>query len=203
MPARPTLHTIGLILAGGRSTRMGGRDKALVTLAGQTLIALAVTRLMPQVDGLAINSNRDPGDMAQFGLPVIADLIPDQPGPLAGLHAGLARYPDSQILALAVDIPLIPVDLVARLQTGLSGRPCAYASDGTRHALAILCRPDAVERVRDYLEHGGRRVHDFLAEHGHAVVFNRPRDLGLFINLNTPEELARAEAAPQLINNQN
>jgi len=189
----------GLILAGGRSTRMGGQDKARVTLAGQTLLAHAVTRLRPQVDDLAINSNRDPAGFAKFGLPVITDIEHGHPGPLAGLHAGLVHYPDNLILALAVDIPLIPADLVARLQKGLGERPCAYASDGLLHTLAILCRPGMTELVRDYIEQGGRRVDDFLDRYGCAVVFNRPQDRGLFCNLNTPEDLARAERDAELL----
>lgn len=189
----PDATMTGLILAGGRSTRMGGRDKAWVTLAGMPLLAHAVTRLAPQVDRLAINSNNPAEQFADLGLPVLPDNIPGFAGPLAGMHAGLQHYPDDWLIGVAVDLPGIPDDLVARLRAGIGEKLCAYASDGRRHALAILFRPGAAGPVRAYLDNGGRRVGEFLAAHGAAVPFNRPQDRNLFINLNTPEELRRAE----------
>jgi molybdopterin-guanine dinucleotide biosynthesis protein A len=190
--AAPT-PVIGLILAGGRATRMGGRDKALVALHGEPLLQHLARRLRPQVDDLAINSNADPANYAGFRLPVIADLLPDFPGPLAGLHAGLARYPDNLVLAVSVDTPFIPDDLATRLQAGLGDQPCAVASDGTHHALALLCRPGLAETVREHLDTGGRRVGDFLDRYAATIVFDQPRDRGLFMNLNTPDDLARVE----------
>lgn len=172
---------------------MGGRDKALVTLAGRPLLAHAVTRLAPQVDRLALSSNAGATTYAAFDLPVLPDLVPDFAGPLAGIHAGLAHFPDSEILAVAVDLPLLPTDLVARLRDGLDAAQCAYASNGSQHALAILFPPGMADVVRNYLDRGGRSVRDFLAIHGKAVLFDRPEDHGLFLNLNTPEALAAAE----------
>jgi len=185
--------TIGLILAGGRSTRLGGMDKAWVTLAGRPLLAHAVTRLGPQVDNLAISSNAPAERFASFGLPVLPDRIPGYAGPLAGIHAGLLEFPDDYLVAVAVDIPGIPRDLVTRLQDGLGTHACAYASSGRQHALAVLYRPGTATMVQHYLDDGHRRVGTFLQTHGCAVLFDRPQDHGLFMNLNTPEELARAE----------
>jgi molybdopterin-guanine dinucleotide biosynthesis protein A len=184
---------IGLILAGGRSTRMGGRDKAWVTLAGKPLLAHVVTRLTAQVDLLVINTNAAPESFAQFGLPLLPDRFPGYVGPLAGIHAGLLAHPDSLLVAVAVDLPGLPGDLVARLQTGLGHHLCAYAWDGRQHALAILFRPGSAAAVQQYLDRGARNVKDFLAEHGAAVLFDRPQDHGLYRNLNTPEELACAD----------
>ena len=184
---------IGLILAGGRSTRMGGRDKAWVTLAGKSLLAHIVTRLAPQVDLLVINTNAAPAPFAALGLPLLADRIPDYAGPLAGIHAGLLAYPDCLLVTVAVDLPGLPADLVARLHTGLGEHLCAYASDGRRHALAVLFRPGSAATVQEYLNRGARNLKDFLAEHGTAVLFDRPQDRGLFWNLNTPEDVVRAE----------
>jgi len=183
----------GLVLAGGRSTRMGGQDKAWVTLAGMPLLAHAVTRLSPQVDRLAINSNNHAEQFAAFGLPVLPDEIPGFAGPLAGIHSGLQHYPNDWLIAVAVDLPGIPDDLVTSLRAGIGEKLCAYASDGRRHALAILFRPGAAGAVRAYLDSGGRRVGEFLAAQGSAVAFNRPQDRNLFVNLNTPEELRQAE----------
>lgn len=188
-----TQRIIGILLAGGRSTRMGGRDKALLPVHGEPLLQHLARRLRPQVDALAINSNADPAAFAGFGLPVIADRLPDFPGPLAGLHAGLTGYPDALVLAVSVDTPFIPDDLAARLRRGLNDQPCAVASDDTRHTLALLCRPEAARPLDDYLDAGGRSVRDFLDRHATMVVFDQPRDRGLFMNLNTPDDLARAE----------
>jgi len=185
--------TIGLILAGGRSTRMGGQDKAWVTLAGKPLLAHVVTRLAPQVDALVISTNAAPEPFAVYGFPLLADRIPGYAGPLAGIHAGLAAYPDQFLVAVAVDLPILPADLVARLQAGLGEHRCAYASDGRQHALAVLFRPGSAAVVQEYLVRGARNLRDFLAEHGTAMPFERPQDRGLFWNLNTPEDVANAE----------
>ena len=188
-------RTVGLILAGGRATRMAGRNKALLPLAGKPLLAHAVTRLRPQVDALVLNSNAPASEYSAFDLPLLPDLVPEHPGPLAGIHAGLAHYPNDYVVTVAVDLALLPPDLVARLRAAVDGNRCAYASDGQHHALAILWAPGNANLVGRYLEQGGRRVQDFLARHGTAVRFDRPQDRGLFLNINTPEDLQRAEQA--------
>lgn len=188
---------IGLILAGGRATRMGGRDKALLPLAGRPLIEHAVRGLQPQVQALVINSNGDPGRFAAYKLPVIADILTGYQGPLAGIHAGLAHDPDAYVVSVAVDIPRLPADLVARLRAGLGTARCAYASNGRQHALALLWAPGALTLLEEYLAGGERSIRKFLAEHGAMVLFDRPGDAGLFHNINTPQDLAAAEAGLQ------
>lgn len=194
----PTNKTIGLVLAGGQSRRMHGRDKAQLVMRGQTLLAHMIQRLFPQVDALALNSNAAPDLFSGYGLPVIADRLPGFLGPLAGIHAGLMQYPHDHVLTVAIDLPFLPFDLVARLRTGLGIRPCSYASDGERHALALLWRPGMAASVQEYLESGKRSLKEFLAEQGQAVHFNLTRDRGLFFNINTPEDLARAESDSEL-----
>ena len=81
---------IGIVLAGGKSSRMGGGDKALLPLGGRPLLAHVVARLRPQVAEIVLNANDDPGRFAAFGLPLVADRLAGQMGPLAGIHAGLA-----------------------------------------------------------------------------------------------------------------
>lgn len=172
---------------------MAGKNKALLTLAGKSLLAHAVTRLRPQVDMLAISSNASVADFSSFDLPVLSDLITGYQGPLAGIHAGLTRYPNDYVVTVAVDLPLLPPDLVERLRAAVDGHRCAYASDGQRHALAILWTPGCAPVVARELEQGSRRLQDFLERHGSAVRFDCPRDRGLFLNINTPEDLQRAE----------
>lgn len=185
--------TLGLILAGGRSTRMG-EDKTWVTLDGIPLIEHVIHRLQPQVDRLAVNSNDDPARFARYTLPVIADTLTGSQGPLAGIHAGLAHDPDVFLLTVAVDIPLLPPDLVARLHAGLGTARCAYPSNGRQHALALLWAPGAVTLLEEYLASGERSIKQFLADHGAMVPFDRDDDEGLFRNINTRQDLAAAEA---------
>jgi len=194
-----TARTVGLILAGGRSRRMQGQDKTLLAVQGQTLLAHVIHRLHPQVDVLALNSNAAPDNFAAYGLPVIPDRLPGYLGPLAGIHAGLVQYPEDYLVTIAVDLPFLPPDMVTRLHAGLEEKPCAYASDGERHALALLWRPGSAAMVEDYLQRGGRSLKDFLAAHGQPVRFDQPQDRGLFCNLNTPEDLARAELDIELL----
>jgi molybdopterin-guanine dinucleotide biosynthesis protein A len=188
-----TTHTVSLILAGGRSRRMLGQDKTLLTLQGATLLAHVIRCLRPQVDALALNSNAAPDTFADYGLPVVPDHLPGFLGPLAGIHAGLLQYPKDYLVTVAVDLPFLPPDLVTRLRAGMEMKTCAYASNGERHALALLWRPGSATSVQDYLQRGGRSLKDYLAVHGQPVRFDRPQDRGRFCNINTPEDLARAE----------
>ncbi len=183
-------QTVGLILAGGRSRRLGGRDKTFLDLAGRPLIAHVIERLAPQVDMLAINSNAPAEAFAAFGLPVIADRKLGRLGPLAGVHAGLDAWPDNPVVTVAVDLPFLPADLVARLQR--AGGACRYASDGTRHALALWWQPGQAGAVGEFLDRSGRSLRDWLAVHGSPVYFDRPGDGDLFLNVNTEEDLRGA-----------
>src|SRR5436190_5992522 len=117
------MNIVGLLLAGGLSRRMGGGDKALRLLGGRTLLDHVIDRLRPQVAALVLNANGDPARFARFGLPVVADSVPDFAGPLAGILAGLdwtaANRPDCPlVVSLATDAPFLPPDLVARLVAG-------------------------------------------------------------------------------------
>jgi molybdopterin-guanine dinucleotide biosynthesis protein A len=191
-------NIVGLILAGGRSRRMPGRDKTLLAVQGETLLAHVIRRLRPQVNVLALNSNAAPDTFAVYGLPVIPDRLPGFLGPLAGIHAGLLQHPNDYLVTVAVDLPFLPPDLVTRLRAGMETKACAFASDGERHALALLWRPGSAASVEDYLQRGGRSLKDYLAVHGQPVRFDQPQDRGLFCNINTPEDLARAEQDTQL-----
>lgn len=186
-------RTIGLILAGGRARRMQGRDKALLHLRGEPLLTHLIRNLRPQTDALALSSNAAAGTYSRYDLPVLPDCLPGFLGPLAGIHAGLNRYPLDYLFTVAVDLPFLPKDLVARLRTGLGEKSCAYASSNGRHVLALLWRPGMAEHVEDYLQRGERSLRDYLAVHGLPVHFNLPQDRGLFININTPEDLELAE----------
>jgi molybdopterin-guanine dinucleotide biosynthesis protein A len=122
-----TSGIVGVILAGGRSSRMGGGDKCLIDLAGRPLLAHAIERLQPQVARLVLNANGDPSRFDAFGLPVAADFEPGEKGPLAGILAGMewarSHVPGARFIAtVAADTPLFPRGVVARLRQSLDGR---------------------------------------------------------------------------------
>lgn len=200
-PSDSTLadSTLGLILAGGRARRMGGRDKSFTPLGGRPMIEHVLERLTPQVAELAISSNAEASAYAAYGLPVLADRLTGHLGPLAGVHAALHAYPDRPVISVAVDLPFLPTDLVERLRTAGAGWPCAYASDGQRHALALWWAPGQAADIEDYLQRGGRRLDDWLTRRGNAVLFDRPGDDDLFLNINTPDDLALAERRLQAL----
>ncbi len=131
----------GVLMAGGRSRRMGGGDKCLRALAGKPILADVITRVRPQVSPLLLNANGDPARFADFGLPVVADVVGDFAGPLAGVLTGLewaaAQAPESTWLAsFATDAPFLPADLVARMADAVEAQgadmACA-ASNGRDH----------------------------------------------------------------------
>ena len=190
------LRIFGVILAGGAARRMGGQDKALLTLGGQSLLAHVQARFAPQVERLAISAN---GDAARFGGngPVLADTASQ--GPLSGLLAALdwaAPLGATAVASVAVDTPFLPADLVPRLclaaESSASGVAIA-ASGGVDHPTFGLWPVGLRADLRRFLASGVKtRVMDFARNHG-AVQADFAND-GAFANLNTPEDLAAAEA---------
>jgi molybdopterin-guanine dinucleotide biosynthesis protein A len=190
---------LGAILAGGLSRRMGGGDKALLPLAGRPVLAHVIERLAPQVGGLILNANGDPARWAGFGLPVAADSLAGHPGPLAGLLAALdwaaERAPGREWLACApCDAPFLPRDLVRRLAGALAGgRAAVAASGGRRHPVAGLYHVGLRAGLRGFLAAGGRRAGEWAERIGAGVAEFPVGPVDPFFNLNTPEQLARAE----------
>jgi len=194
---------VGLLLAGGRSRRMGGGDKTLRLLAGQTLLDHVIDRVLPQVDALVLNANGDPSRFARFGLPVVADSIADFAGPLAGILAGLdwtaANRPDCAfIVSLATDAPFLPADLVARLVEGMNSQgaelACA-ASGGQPHPVIGLWPVRLRGELRQALiAEEIRKVDVWTARYRLATVDFPITTIDPFFNANRPEDLDRAAA---------
>ena len=192
----------GIVLAGGQSRRMGGGDKCLRLLAGRPILAHIIARARPQVSALALNANGEPARFAGFGLPVVADSVPDFAGPLAGVLAGLdwaaATAPQcSHVASFAGDAPFFPLDLVQRLAAALAdGRydlACA-ASAGRAHPVFGLWPVALREDLRRALE--GEAVHKvnvWTARHRLATVEFTAAPIDPFFNANRPEDLAEAE----------
>lgn len=197
--APPLPRTFGLILAGGLGRRMGGLDKALVPLAGQSMLAHVQARLAPQVERLLLSANGAPERFAAFGLPVLPDTLPDFPGPLAGILAGLEAVaglaPDVEwVVSTPADSPLIPADLVARLhrERVAARAPLAHAASGERtHPVVALWPIRLRHALSAYLAAGERRVGRFMAEHGAVAVTWDSRPYDPFANVNTPDDLSQ------------
>ncbi|WP_415401934.1 molybdenum cofactor guanylyltransferase MobA [Tateyamaria sp. SN3-11] len=193
---------IGIILAGGQATRMGGGDKGLRMLGDQTLLARVIERLEPQVSDIALNANGDPARFADLNIPVIPDSIDGFAGPLAGVLAGLdwaATQGADTIVTAAADTPFFPCDLVPQLQ---------LATEGTAHPLALAATPDPKrgmarhptfglwpvalrDDLRAALNDGVRKVVLWTDRHdGRLAAF---ADEAAFFNVNTPDDLIKAE----------
>lgn len=197
------MNTVGLLLAGGLSRRMGGGDKALRLIGGQTILDRVIAVMRPQVSALVLNANGDPARFAGFGLPVVADGVADFAGPLAGILAGLdwaaENRPDCPMVAsVATDAPFLPGDLVARLADGMmrenADLACA-ASQGQAHPVIGLWPV----RLRDDLRHalrdeGIRKVDVWTGRYRLAMVEFPVGRIDPFFNANRPEDLATAAA---------
>ncbi len=184
----------GLILAGGRGTRMGGADKGLQPFRGEPMAQAVIRRLQPQVGALLINANRHPDDYAKLGAPVCADVIEGYAGPLAGMHAGLCACGTDFLLTVPCDSPLLPADLVDRLASALAqrGADAAVATAGPagnarRHPVFLLMKRSLLPQLTAYLDGGGRKVGEWLASLSCAEA--RFDDEQAFANINTPAEL--------------
>lgn len=193
-----------VVLAGGRSTRMG-KDKALLMLGGKTLVAHVLERLRPQARAVAINANGDPLRFAALAAPVLADTVPGHPGPLAGLLAGMewARAIGAAgIVTVPTDSPFVPRDLVARLVTAARAepqRPVLAASCGRRHPVAGLWPVQLTGALQEFLAARETFKVSVFADRCAAVSVDFPattiagRTIDPFFNVNTPEDLALAE----------
>ncbi|WP_209424751.1 molybdenum cofactor guanylyltransferase MobA [Pararhodobacter sp. SW119] len=193
---------LGVILAGGRATRMGGGDKGLRVVAGQRLIDHVIARLKPQVAGLAINANGDPSRLAEFGVPILPDSVEGYAGPLAGVLAGLdwaAGQGAEAIVTAAADTPFFPRDLVTRLQAaaGPSGLALAASPDGAgriwQHPTFGLWPVALREDLRTALRGGLRKIVVWTDRHGAGRAEFGDAGFDPFFNVNSPEDIARAE----------
>ncbi len=188
----------GVILAGGQATRMGGGDKGLLPLGAGTILSRVIDRLEPQVAGLALNANGDPARFAKLKLPVVADSIDGFAGPLSGVLAGMdwaAGQGASHIVTAAADTPFFPCDLVPRLIMAAqeAGADMALAATpGGRHPTFGLWPVGLRDDLRAALQGGLRKVVLWTDKHGCGMAVFPDDDA--FFNVNTPDDLATAEA---------
>lgn len=200
----------GIVLAGGLSRRMGGGDKSLLPLAGRPVLGHVVSRLQPQVSQVVLNANGDADRFAPFGLPVLPDPLPDHPGPLAGVLAGLdwaAGQGMSEIVTVAADTPFLPADLVTKLRRASDRheKPIAIAvsprPDGSyqRHPVFGLWPVFLRGDLREALESGARKVMDWITLYGVAEATFMSDPVDPFFNINTSDDLRQAEEIVQTL----
>lgn len=194
MSVLPREQVTGLILAGGRGSRMGGVDKGLQNFRGLPLAMHAMLRLAPQVGEVMINANRNLGAYESFGAPVWPDALPDFAGPLAGFLAGLERCETPYLVTVPCDTPLFPSDLVARLGAALlaAGADIAMPHTGDQvQPVFCLMRTSVMESLVRFTQEGGRKIDSWTAQLACAEV---PfEDESAFFNANTLEELQQLE----------
>lgn len=205
--APPPAPTLGLILAGGLARRMGGGDKPLRRVGGRTVLERVADALRPQVSALLLNANGDPARFAAYALPVLPDPVPDHPGPLAGVLAGLewaaAHRPDAGwVLSVPGDAPFLPADLAARLHRARveAGVPLACAASGEwTHPVVGLWPVCIAPALRAAIEGGLSKIDRFTAAHGVAVARWPTEPVDPFFNANRPEDLEEAERLAALV----
>ena len=193
---------VGVLLAGGKARRMGGGDKCLRTLVGETLLARAIARARPQVDALVLSANGDAERFAGYGLPVVADAVPGFAGPLAGILAGMDWAAENSgardIVTMATDAPFFPDDLVIRLRTArqAEGAVLAVAASGGRAHPVFGLWPVALrDDLRAALEDEGvRKIDVWTARYTLATVAFDGAGVDPFFNANTPDDLEEAAA---------
>ena len=193
----------GLILAGGRGSRMGGVDKGLQNFNGIPLALHTLMRLQPQVGELMVNANRNLSAYEAFGAPVWPDVLSDYAGPLAGFLTGLERCETSWLVTVPCDTPLFPQDLVARLGQAAAkdnaeiAMAAAPEEDGQLRPQPVFCllRVELLESLVRFTHEGGRKIDAWTARHRTVVVpFDAPGDEArAFFNANTLAELHQLE----------
>ena len=192
----PTRATVtGLILAGGRGSRMGGVDKGLVLLNGRPMVEHVVRRLRPQVAHLLINANRNAEQYAALGFAVVPDFRDGFLGPLAGMASGLQAATTDYVVTAPCDSPLIGNDLVARLAEAFTRERAdiAVAHDGERtHPVFLLLRRSLLYDLIAFLDAGGRKIDSWFARHRVALADFRDAPEA-FINVNDAEERTAIE----------
>jgi len=184
----------GLVLAGGRGSRMGGVDKGLQNHRGMPLAMHALLRLQPQVGHAMINANRNLGAYESMGVPVWPDATSEYPGPLAGVLSGLERCETPYLVTVPCDTPNFPLDLVERLATALERDDAQIAMAATRERGELMNQPVfcllqsmLMESLAQFMQAGERKIDRWTAQHRCTIVeFDDP---AAFFNANTAQEL--------------
>jgi molybdopterin-guanine dinucleotide biosynthesis protein A len=197
----------GLILAGGRGSRMGGIDKGLQNFRGMPLALQTLMRLQLQslpLQEILLNANRNLAAYESLGVPVWPDSIDGYAGPLAGFLTGLERCETPLLLTVPCDTPLFPLDLAERLYQAMLAQDADMAmaaapeADGAVHPQPVFCllKTELLESLVKFTQGGGRKIDAWTGQHRCAIVpFDQAGDSAeAFSNANTLAELQQLEA---------
>ncbi len=194
----------GVVLAGGLSTRMGGQDKCLMQLGQQSLLQQTISRLSPQVEMIAVNTNSDASEYVQTGLPILPDTFEGFAGPLAGVLAGMEWGADKgadYVATVAADTPFFPEDLVHVMRRSLDEQAGAISIAETpaedarfyNHPTFGLWPVALKDDLRGALEQGVRKVIQWAKPHGVAKATFSAEPFDPFFNVNRPEDFEKAQ----------
>lgn len=184
-----------LVLAGGRGSRMGGRDKGLIPVLGRPTLDHLLARIRPQSTRILISANRNLEQYARYGYPLVRDTLNGFAGPLAGILAGLSACDTRYMLSLPVDAPLVSRDYLARMKRSLerTDRPaCAAELEGQLEPVFCLAECGTRCALETYLAAGRRSVRGWL-EHIGATRVDFSDVPEQFINLNRAGDRHRLE----------
>ena len=187
----------GLILAGGRGSRMGSVDKGLQPFKGTPMVAHVLARFQPQVDEILINANRSIDEYSAFGYRVIADAIDGFAGPLAGLHIGMTHASHPLVATVPCDSPFLPLDLIARLSNALQEANAELAVAKTfdqPHPVFCLVKTTLAPHLQAFLQSGQRKIDKWYATLNVVEVAFDDEEAA-FSNINTVEELKSFESS--------
>jgi len=198
LPVIDKAQITGMVLAGGRGSRMGGVDKGLQAFRGMPLAMHALFRLQAQVGETMLNANRNLAAYESMGVPVWPDALPDYPGPLAGFLAGLERCETPYLVVVPCDTPLFPEDLVERLAAAFADEATEIAVAATREggelqAQPVFCmmRTAVMESLVRFVQSGQRKIDRWTALHATRLV--EFEDADAFANANTTDELQQLQ----------
>ncbi len=187
----PVEDITAVILAGGKARRMGGEDKGLIDLHGRPLLDYIISAVWPQAGHILINANRNLDRYREFGYPVVADIMGDFFGPLAGMASGMQASNTPYILTLPCDSPYVPASLTERLYRAMvaADAEISVAHDGERlQPVFALLHCELLPGLQEYLEGGGRKIDTWYDRQRLAYAdFSDLPDT--FLNLNSPEDL--------------
>lgn len=195
-------NIVGVVLAGGKSTRMGGGDKALLNLNGKTIINTVARRLSAQVHTIAINTNSSATEFHALGVDVFSDTLDGYQGPLAGVLASMLwakknHRTATHLVTVAGDTPFFPLDLVPILSRGApsSDTIVIAQSQGNNHAVFALWPLNLCDNLQEWLRNTDTlKVMAWVKMHPHHFIeFPLENGLDPFFNINTPDDLKMAE----------
>ncbi len=183
-----TGHNIScIILAGGKSKRMGGLDKGLQPYGGKRLIEHVIEAISPQVDDIVISANRNLGDYSALGFPVITDMNNHFDGPLAGIASTIPHCKHEWILVTPCDMPVLPATLVSRMTKHTSSSKLIAISTNDRLQLVFLLHRNLLDSIRQHISGNQHTVMRWLDSIEHHIV--TMDDEGYFYNINSPEQI--------------